>query len=130
MESFKDIWFVDDNEVFRFILNSFMEDSGYGNRIDFFDDGDRAILKLVELSTSGHRPPKIIFLDLNMKRLEGWQLIDLLNELDFDVKVVILTSEIGIKNKERSEQEPLVKGYLTKPVDQSKIEALIKELDQ
>jgi len=128
MENFKDIWFVDDNEVFRFIIKSSMEHSPYADRMDFFDDGDRAMLRLIELSKNGNKGPKLIFLDLNMKNMDGWELLDLLNELELDVNVVILSSEVGIRAKARAEQEPLVKGYLTKPINQSEVEELIVEL--
>ena len=128
MENTRDIWFVDDSDVFRFIIKSLLEDSGHADRIDFFDDGDRALLRLMELSKTGGGAPKLIFLDLNMTNLGGWQLLDLLNELELDVSVVILSSEVGIRAKVRAEQEPLVKGYLTKPADQSEIEQFIREL--
>ena len=98
-----------------------MDNSEYGNRAVYFDDGDRAIMKLIELSQSGNQEPKIVFLDLNMKHLEGWQLIDLMNELGTTAKVVILTSSIGLKDRVRAEKEPMVIGFLTKPVSKSQI---------
>jgi CheY-like chemotaxis protein len=96
--------------------------------MDFFDDGDRAMMRQIELSKNGNKGPKVIFLDLNMKYTDGWELLGLLNELELEVNVVILSSEDGVRAKARAEQEPLVKGYLTKPIDQSEIEDLIVEL--
>lgn len=121
MENLKDIWFVDDDEIFRLIIKGLMDNTEYGNRAVYFDDGDRAIMKLIELSQSGNPEPKIVFLDLNMKHLEGWQLIDLMNELGTTAKVVILTSSIGLKDRVRAEKEPMVIGFLTKPVSKSQI---------
>ncbi len=121
MENLKDIWFVDDDEIFRFIIKGLMDNTEYANRAVYFDDGDRAIMKLIELSQSGNPEPKIVFLDLNMKHLEGWQLIDLMNELGTTAKVVILTSSIGLKDRVRAEKEPTVIGFLTKPVSKSQI---------
>lgn len=128
MENAKDIWFVDDDEIFRFILKNLIDGTDFADRAIFFDDGDRAIMKLIELAKSGDHQPKLIFLDLSMKHLEGWQLIDLMNEFGTNAKVVILTSSIGLKDRVRAEREPLVKGFLIKPVDKSQIVEYINKL--
>lgn len=128
MENRKDIWFVDDDEIFRFIVKGMVEETIFADRAAYFDDGDRAIMKMIELAKSGSKEPKIVFLDLSMKHLEGWQLIDLMNEFGTNTKVVILTSSVGIKDRARAEKEPLVQAYLTKPVDKSQIVKCISNL--
>jgi len=130
MEQFKDVWFVDDDESFRFIIKRLIEKSDFTDRADFFDDGDRAMMKMVELSKSGHRFPSIIFLDLMMTHIDGWQLVDLLNELELKVNVVILSSKLELSDAERAGQEPLVKGCLSKPIKLPQIEEYVRELDQ
>jgi CheY-like chemotaxis protein len=128
MNALKDIWFVDDDEIFRFIVKGMMDKTDFAERTDYFDDGDRAIMKMIEVAKSGRNVPKLMFLDLSMKHLEGWQMLDLMNEFETDTKVVILTSSVGLKDRARAEREPLVQGYLTKPVDQSQIVRYIEEL--
>lgn len=128
MENTKDIWFVDDDSIFRFIVKGLVDKTEFAERAAYFDDGDRAIMKMLELSKSGKAGPKVLFLDLSMKHLEGWQLLDLMNEFGTQTKVVILTSSVGLKDKVRAEKEPLVKGYLVKPINQSQIVNYIEEL--
>lgn len=128
MKNRKDIWFVDDDEIFRFIVKGMVEETTFAERAAYFDDGDRAIMKMIELAKSGNSEPKVVFLDLSMKHLEGWQLIDLMNEFGTKANVVILTSSVGLKDRARAEKEPLVKGYLTKPVDKSQIVEYINTL--
>lgn len=128
MKDSRDIWFVDDDEIFRFIVKGLMDETQHASRAAYFDDGDRAIMKMIELAKVGSGGPKVVFLDLSMKHLEGWQLLDLMNEFDSQTKVVILTSSVGLKDRVRAEKEPLVCGYLTKPVNQSQIEHYINSL--
>ncbi|MCF8278335.1 MAG: response regulator [Flavobacteriales bacterium] len=128
MENSKDIWFVDDDDIFRFIVKGLMDETDYAERAVYFDDGDRAIMKMIELAKAGNHEPKLVFLDLSMKHLEGWQLLDLMNEFGTNSKVVILTSSVGLKDRVRAEKEPLVHGYLTKPVDRSQLVAYINTL--
>jgi len=127
MREEKDIWFVDDDEIFRFIVKGLMKEGGFSDRITYFDDGDRAILKMIEISKNGGKGPKIVFLDLSMKHLEGWQLIDLLNEFESCSNIVLVTSSINPKDRLRAEKEPLVKGYLTKPVQREDLEKYIEK---
>jgi DNA-binding NtrC family response regulator len=127
MESTKDIWFIDDDETFRFVMKHLMQDTAYADAITYFDDGDRAVLKLVEMAKTGKSGPKLIFLDLSMKYLEGWQLIDLMNEFKVSSKVAILTSSIHVKDKTRAAQEPLVTDFLTKPVSREQIIQVIEK---
>jgi len=121
MEPAKDIWFIDDDETFRFVMKQLLQDSPYADEITYFDDGDRAMLKLVDLARQGRSGPKIIFLDLSMKYLEGWQMMDMMNEFKIASKVIILTSSVHAKDKARADQEPLITDYLTKPVSRGQI---------
>ena len=122
----KDIWFVDDDEIFRFTVERMMQDSSYAGRVDYFDDGDRAILRFLRIKKEGGREPSVIFLDLNMSNLEGRRLLDLLNEYESEVKVVIVTSSGNARDRQRAEHEPLVVDYLTKPIDKERIEGVLQ----
>lgn len=124
----KDIWIVDDDPIFRYIIRNMINHTEFKDRVEYFDDGDRAILKLVELNRSGGHGPAVMFLDLSMKHLDGWQLLDLLNEFETDIKVVILTSSVSLRDRVRAEQEPRVYNFLTKPVDRSKILEVLEGL--
>ena len=116
MENSKDIWLIDDDETFRFVVKELLNGSEFADSVDYFDDGDRAILKLVDLAKTGHQGPQVILLDLSMKYLEGWQLMDMLNEFRNRSKVVIVTSSVSERDKARADREPKVVAYLTKPL--------------
>lgn len=116
MEHSKDIWLIDDDETFRFVVKELLNGSEFADNVAYFDDGDRAILRLVDMAKTGHHGPQVILLDLSMKYLEGWQLMDMLNEFRNRSKVVIVTSSISDRDKARAEREPKVMAYLTKPL--------------
>ncbi|MCF8461349.1 MAG: response regulator [Flavobacteriales bacterium] len=122
----KDIWFVDDDLTFRFIIKKFLQDSTCEHRVKYFDDGDLAMLAIINAAKTGVTP-KLIFLDLNMKYLEGWQMIDLLNEFDRRLNVIILSSSLNPKDIERAKKEPLVKEFISKPIDKEIIRQKIEQ---
>ncbi len=62
----------------------------------------------------------VIFLDINMPVLSGWDFLDLFNEFDSLIKkqfeVYMLTSSIDVRDREKADLNPLVKGFLCKPL--------------
>jgi len=62
----------------------------------------------------------LVFLDLNMPVLSGWDILDRLIILDEKIKenmkLYILTSSINPMDEARAASYPLVKGFLSKPL--------------
>jgi len=122
----EDIWFVDDDLTFRYIVKKFLENTHNQDRVKFYDDGDVAMMAIIQAAKSG-ATPKLIFLDLNMKHLEGWQMLDLLNEFERNVNVIILSSSLNPKDMDRAKSESLVKEFISKPIDKETIQKMIEE---
>ena len=61
-----------------------------------------------------------ILLDINMPELNGWQVLEKLQELPSLIKnclsVYILSSSIDPKDKQKADEHPLVEGYIEKPL--------------
>ncbi|MES2703355.1 MAG: response regulator [Bacteroidota bacterium] len=74
------------------------------------------------------KPPAdtVLFLDINMPELTGWDVLEQLSALGKDVlaslQVYILSSSIDPHDKERAEAHPLVTAYIRKPLSKSVIE--------
>jgi len=77
--------------------------------------------------------PQLIFLDLNMPVMGGWEFLDYFLDPEFfvfnDIKVVILSSSIDPKELERSKSYPMVIDFLPKPITKSMLEYLEKKLN-
>ena len=67
-------------------------------------------------------PPSdtVLFLDINMPELSGWDVLERLTTLEPDMEgsleVYILSSSINPSDRERAEAHPLVSGYIRKPL--------------
>lgn len=77
--------------------------------------------------------PDLIFLDINMPYVSGFQFLDSLSELEYKLnsKVVMVTSSDDINDIERSADYKNIIGYLIKPVrkeDLMHIESLLKKI--
>lgn len=64
--------------------------------------------------------PGIIFLDLNMPGMSGWDFVKKYNDLSKEIQdrsvVVMLSTSINPDDKERAAQIPLVKEFVNKPL--------------
>ena len=111
-----DIAIVEDNPHDVMLMKEFLKDSGIGYRLHVLEDGESAINYVHELLQRPDRVPDLMFLDLNLPRRNGHEvLIELRSHAALkDLKVVILTTS---ENPE-DERLALANGadcYLTKP---------------
>ncbi len=81
-----------------------------------------------ELKDSESTSQIILFLDINMPILTGWDVIDLIDKMDEKIKeqitIYILSSSIDNKDKKRAMDHPLVSDFIEKPLTVEKIQAL------
>ena len=128
MENGNEIWFVDDDKVFQFIIQKYLSGTKYEDRYRIFDDGDKTLLEIISRAKRGKKLPAIIFLDLNMKYMEGWETLDFLRETAMSTKVAIVTSSLSERDRDRAEKDPMVVDYLTKPIDRNQLLLAIRRI--
>lgn len=64
--------------------------------------------------------PDVIFIDLHMPELNGWDFLNtyenLLPDISKSINVFIVTSSIDLHDQKRSSDYPFLKGFITKPI--------------
>ena len=102
---------IDDALVVRAILNTCLRRVGY--EVKCFEDGLQA---LGWLNTAGARVPDLIFVDLGLPRLDGYEIIRLLKAKHAleDTTLVILSGRDGILDRIKGRLAG-AHAYLTKP---------------
>lgn len=119
----KSICIIDDDPIYLMLAKRLISLNQFSDLIFEYRDGNEAYLALKQMHDQGEQMPDMIFLDINMPIWDGWDFLDEIVKLElqdtFDVYMV--SSSTSLCDKEKAESYPLIKGFLTKPLE---IEAL------
>ncbi len=76
----------------------------------------------------------VLFLDINMPRLNGWQVLEKLEQLPRSIKkylsVYIITTSANYHDQQKAIKSPLVKQYLEKPLSNHLQSIFSKNMDE
>jgi CheY-like chemotaxis protein len=124
----KNILLIDDDKIFNFLSEKTISSLGLANEIHFAANGRQA-LELLERSRTGDiQKPDIIFLDLNMPIMNGYEFFEAFLAMDLPKKhlitIVILTSSADPADLQKA-KELGIKYYFNKPLSKEEIKKLI-----
>lgn len=114
----KKIVLVDDQPIANFITKKLLELEGMNENVKDFTNPVKAyefIEKKEEL---------ILFLDLNMPEMSGWDFLDKMKEKGLNFQTIILTSSSSDLDREKAGNYTFVMDYVVKPLTREKFSQL------
>ncbi len=87
-----------------------------------------AIEDLIKMSSSDPQYPELIFLDINMPGMNGWEFLDQFKSLEKDKQrpvIVMLTTSSNPDDRRKAEATGVVVDFRSKPLTRDVLEALI-----
>jgi len=121
MKKFDSVWVIDDDPVSNLICKEFLRRENFYHHLqDYIDpcEGWAEIERLVKEDRK--KLPDVLFLDLNMPDMTGWEFIDRVETLpeivQVRMKIVILTSSMNKHDLLKAKDNHLVKGFISKPI--------------
>jgi len=126
------VMLIDDNDIDNFINEQMVKGCNFSETVYVNTSTRSAVEFLKNLSVNKalrkDHLPSIIFLDINMPILDGFQFIEEFEKLEASlvdsIRIVMLTSSINPSDKERSKQYKSVVGFLHKPLTEEALESL------
>lgn len=120
MTQFDSIFLVDDDPINNLINKRLLSKTGLSQNIREFLGGEDALLLLKEVPDKDHL---LIFLDINMPVLNGWEFLNkyLENFPTRNDRIIILSSSIDFQDRQRAQEYHIVAGFLEKPLTLEKI---------
>ena len=115
---------VDDQPIANFITRKLLEIEGYDKDVVDFTNPEEALVYLEE------RQNTLIFLDLNMPEMNGWEFLDLLNAKGHEHRIIILPSSPSAVDRNKAKEYPAVIEFIEKPLNKNKFARLQPILQQ
>jgi CheY-like chemotaxis protein len=124
-------YLIDDDDLSLFLARHLLQSENFASSICSFQSAEQALATL--LADLAEALPKIIFLDLNMPLMNGWQFLEALTPYEQELRgrchIYILTSSLALSDLEKSKHYQLVEGLIHKPLDRGELRAILAQLE-
>ncbi|MBA9076449.1 MULTISPECIES: response regulator [Rufibacter] len=121
---------IDDDPISLFLTEQLLSLEGLGAQVVPFGSAEEAFLAVVQALP--HKAPMLVFLDLEMPVLNGWEFLKALEPytpvLAQTSRFYILTSSLAKSDLEKCNEFPLVQRLLHKPLKQEDIALILEEM--
>ena len=118
---FNDVFVVDDNKIFHFIIKKLLLNNNINVAPEFFENGLQAIEGIKRKLDEQQAPPDLILLDINMPILDGWQFLEefkvLKSRIEKEICIYIISSSDHTVDRNRANDfKDEIKDYYLKPI--------------
>ncbi|HKL37080.1 MAG TPA: response regulator [Salegentibacter sp.] len=121
---------IDDDKIYVNLVKKIIEIKKLSENLLIFKNGMEALdhFKLILENATEDVLPDIIFLDINMPVMDGWEFLNefikIKNNFDKKITLYVVSSSIDPRDLERAKSFNLVTDYLIKPIELKKFEKI------
>jgi CheY-like chemotaxis protein len=127
------ICIVDDDSVYQFTTTRTIETHKLAKKILVFSDGEQAINFLMDNIANSADLPDVIFLDINMPIMDGWQFLEeyvtLKPNIGKKIIIYMISSSVDPVDLERANKMSEISDYIIKPVKPEMLKEIIMALE-
>ena len=116
---------VEDNPADQLLAREIILSAYPDSRITIIDDGEKAIEAVKSWSDSDL--PDVVFLDLNLPRINGHEVLDYIRIRNPNLPVIVLTGSTSEKDIERARRHNII-DYIIKPIGMIEMEETISRV--
>lgn len=112
---------VDDDPITLMLCKKVIIKANFSNTILTAKNGEDALQYFDSIIAQKEKKlPQLIFLDLNMPVMDGWEFLDNFNTKKYSevnsTRIIILSSTIDPEDLQKSKKYPMVIDFLSKPI--------------
>lgn len=125
---YKFVMLIDEDEIDNIINQKIIESNNFSEKVQVFQTGSEALDFLRANAKIAENLPDLIFLDINMPIMDGFQFLEEFEKLDNQIldksKIIMLSSSISPRDIDRAASNRFVKKYLNKPLNSRYLQAI------
>ncbi len=120
---------VDDDEIYQFTTSILLKRTNLVNKIIKFSNGLKAINFLKDEMGNQENIPDILFLDINMPVMDGWEFLEeyqlIKHMMPKEILIYMVSSSIDERDVLKAKSISTLSGYLVKPISGQNITDVI-----
>ena len=116
--------------VSQFASSYCIEQSTAKCKIIMCDNAEMGLNLFSDLLLGGKDVPDILFLDLVMDGIDGWEFLDRLKHITkwpIRTNIYILSAFANTKDRTRAKEHPMIQGYFDKPLSKDTLNRIFLE---
>lgn len=133
MQQIQHVCVIDDDEIYTFLIKKSLVALELKHSINAYANGSEALNGIISLIEQQQPVPEVIFLDINMPIMDGWEFLKAFRaiqaQLPNQIPIYIISSSIAAEDKEKANRFPEIVGYLSKPVELETLASIIQQED-
>jgi len=127
----RNIVLIDDSEADNFLNKRVIVKAAIAENITTFIEAKEALDYLGNKIDEGYPKPEIIFLDINMPGMSGWDFLEAYEKFEREklanIILCMLTTSDSIYDIEKAKEYPIITDYYNKPLTQEVLTEIIEK---
>ena len=123
---------VDDDSIYRFTMVKALESTKLPMEIMAFSDGEEAINFMLDNLEQDSVFPDVIFLDIDMPVMDGFQFMEeyikIKPRVGKKITIYMVSSSLDPVDIERAKKISAISDYIVKPISLNRLKTIIEDL--
>lgn len=123
------ILLIDDDETTNYFHKTIVNNSGFVDKCVIAENGLEALELLQSDKEGNFLQPDLIFLDINMPKMNGWEFLEEYKKLNASQRdkmvLIMLSTSINPADREKAKTYDAINDFISKPLTLEAIDSII-----